>query len=59
MKVVVNKMMTCSYQSTQSVLDFIDYCGKESRVDADLLDEIHREWVKKKRSSNRSKMYSE
>ena len=49
LKVAVNRMMTCSCKSTQSVLDFIDYCGKESRVDTNLLDEIHCEWVKKKK----------
>ena len=46
-KVAVNRIMTCSCQSTQSVLGFINYCGKESRVDTNLLDEIHCEWVKK------------
>ena len=44
-KVAVNRMLVCSCQSTQSVLDFIDYCGKESRVDTNLLDE----WVKKRK----------
>ena len=44
---VVNEMLSCKCHVQQSVLDFIDYCSFDSRVDADVLCEIFDEWKNK------------
>ena len=46
---VVNEMLTCKCNLQQSILDFIDYCSFDSRVDAGVLCEIFNEWKKKKK----------
>ena len=47
---VVNEMLSCKCLLQQSVLDFIDYCSFDSRVDAGVLCEIFNEWKKKKKN---------
>ena len=43
----VNEMLICKYHVQQSVLDFINYCSLDNRVDAGILCEIFNEWKNK------------
>ena len=39
----VNEMLICKYHVQQSILDFINYCSLDNRVDAGILCEIFNE----------------
>ena len=54
---VVNEMLTCKCNLQQSVLDFIEYCSFDSRVDAGVLCEIFNELKKKKKRTDKSNIY--